>query len=75
MSLPRLRDADAPWVWGVGGISKFEMRKLEIGECEGEKVGKWFWGVGDSDLGFWMFNFPQQLRDTLMRGFFTSFPV
>jgi len=20
------------------------MRKLEIGECEGEKVGKWCWG-------------------------------
>ena len=25
----------------VGGISKFEMRKLEIGECEGENVVLW----------------------------------
>ena len=30
----------------VGGISKFEMRKLEIGECEGENVGMWECGVG-----------------------------
>ena len=44
------------------------MRKLEIGECEGEKVGKWCWGVGESDLGFRMFNFSPQLRGTLTRG-------
>jgi hypothetical protein len=31
-------------VRGGRGISKFEMRKLEIGECEGENVGMWCWG-------------------------------
>ena len=51
----------------MGGISKFKMRKLEIGECEGENVGRWFWGMGESDLGFWMLNFSPQLRDTLTR--------
>ena len=30
----------------MGGISKFEMRKLESGECEGENVGMWCCGVG-----------------------------
>ena len=33
-----------PYLSGrVRGISNFEMRKLEIGECEGENVRMWRW--------------------------------
>jgi len=37
----------------------------DAGRGRAAKVGK---GVGELDLGFWMFNFFPQLRDALSRG-------